>query len=54
MLTVEINGLTEPIETTVVDENYRPITPEEAGIDPDYEAYWAARESLECDSDSKC
>lgn len=41
---VEINGLSEPTEYAFVDENFRPI---DAGIDADYEAWQAARESME-------
>lgn len=53
MPTVEINGLSEPTETTVVDDNYRPVSGE-IDIDPDYEAAWAAYESMERDADSEC
>ena len=49
MHTVEINGLSEPTETAVVNENYQPVSGE-----IDLEAAWAAYESVECDSDEEC
>lgn len=50
MQTVEINSLSEPTETTVVDERYLPVSGE-IDIDAEYEAWWSERESIESDSD---